>query len=194
MDVLAQLARNTGYSVHVNHKVLTTASNKQDNVELANFGLDGYNSLVIDLSICCNHVGNSTINNGHLNGKMHTNDYLQARATIKNNQYKADYAAVCTTFAPAIVSVAGQIHPEFLRLLWVLAVKQTRNYYALIGAEEEIGSEASTWSRARTFSLTRTLLARQSLMPLPHAYTSPCTVQLHRRVINLPSPFRLHIS
>ena len=47
--------------------------------------------------------------------------------------------------------------------------------------------------------LTRTLLARSlarpSLMPLPHAYASPCTVQLHRRVVNLPSPFhRLNAS
>jgi len=86
---------------------------------------------------------------------MHINDYLQAHATIKNNRYKADYAAVGTAFAPAIVSVAGQIHPEFLRLLWVLADKQTRNYYALIGAEEEIGSEAFTWRRARTFSFNK---------------------------------------
>jgi len=75
---------------------------------------------------------------------MHTKDYLQARATIQNNRYKADYAAVGTAFAPAIVSVAGQIHPEFLRILWVLADKQTRNYYALIGAEEKIGREAFT--------------------------------------------------
>jgi len=76
MVVFAQLARNTGYSVRVNHKVSTTAaaSNKQGEVEPVNFGLDGYNSLVIDVSICCDHVGNSTINNGHLNGKMRTND------------------------------------------------------------------------------------------------------------------------
>ena len=102
MNVLAQLARNTGYSVRFNHKVSTmaAASNKQGDVELVNFGLDGYNSLVIDVSICCDHVGNSTINDGHLNGKMHTNDHLQARATIKNNRYKADYAAVGTAFAP----------------------------------------------------------------------------------------------
>jgi len=53
------------------------------------------------------------------------------------------------------VSVAGQIHPELLRLLWVLADKQTRNYYALIGAEEEIGVEAFTWSRARRFSFNK---------------------------------------
>jgi len=41
INVLAQLARNTGYSVRVNHKVSTTAAarNKQGNVELVNFGL-----------------------------------------------------------------------------------------------------------------------------------------------------------
>jgi len=32
-------------------------------------------------------------------------------------------------------------------------------------------------------------------MPLPHAYTFPCTVQLRRRVVNLASPFhRLNTS
>jgi len=38
MDVLVQLARNTGYSVRVNHNVSTTvvASNKQGDVELVN--------------------------------------------------------------------------------------------------------------------------------------------------------------
>jgi len=51
--------------------------------------------------------------------------------------------------------VSGQIHPEFLCLLWVLADKQTRNYYALIGAEEEMGSEAFPWSRARTLSFNK---------------------------------------
>jgi len=124
---------------------LAAASNKQGDVELLNFGLVGSNNLVIDVSICCNHVGNSTVNNGHFNGKMHTNDYLQARAGVKNRRYRDDYSAVGTAFTPAIVSVAGQIHPEFLRLLWVLADKQTRNYYALIGAEEEIGCEAFMW-------------------------------------------------
>ena len=58
-----------------------------------------------------------------------------------------------TAFAPAIVPVAGQIHSEVLRLLWVLADKQTRNWYALIGAEEEIGSEVFTRNPAHTFSL-----------------------------------------
>jgi len=67
MDILAQLARNTGYSMRVNHKVSTTAaaSNKQGDDELVHFGLDCFNNLVIDVSICCDHIGNSTVNNGH---------------------------------------------------------------------------------------------------------------------------------
>jgi len=98
MDVLTQLASNTGYSVRFNHKVSTTAaaSNKRGDVKLVNFGLDGYHNLFIDVLICCNHVGNGTVNNGHLNVKMHTNDCLHARAGVKNNQNKADYAAILT--------------------------------------------------------------------------------------------------
>jgi len=41
-----------------------------------------------------------------------------------------------------------------------LADKQTRNYYAIIGAEEEIGSETFTWSRARTFSFNKNSIGR----------------------------------
>jgi len=162
MDVLAQLAHNTCYSVRVNHTVKTTAaaSIKQGDVELVNFGLDGSNSLVINVSISCDHIGNSTVNNGYINGKMHTNAWLQARAGDQNRNYKEDYAAVVVTFEPAIVSVAGQIHPEFLRLLMGSTDKQTRNYYALIGAEERIGSEAFTWSRACTFGFNKNSIGK----------------------------------
>jgi len=201
MDVLVELARNTGYSVRVNHKVSTTAaaSNKQGNVKLMNFGLDGSNNLVINVSICCNHICKSTFNNGHLNSKMHTNDYLQAHAGAKNRKYKEDYAAVGTAFAPAIVSVAGQIYLEFFRLLWALADKQTRYYYAQLlrswAQRRRLAARHSRGVEHARLVLTRTLSARPSLMPLPHAYTSPCTVQLRSRVVNLASPFhRLNAS
>ena len=109
---LVLLARNTGYSVRVNHKVSTTAaaSNKQGDVELVNFGLVGSNNFAIDVSICCDdHIGNNIVNNGHLNGEMHTNDYLQARAGAKNRKYKKNYAAVGTTFAPANVKCVSGV-------------------------------------------------------------------------------------
>ena len=94
-----------------------------------------HQDLVIDVSICCDLIGNSTVDNGHLNSTDQTNDYLQQRARVKIRKYSADYVVVGTAFAPAIVSVAGQIHPEFLRLPWVLADKQTHNYYALISTQ-----------------------------------------------------------
>jgi len=66
-----------------------------------------------------------------------------------------DYAAKNISFAPAIQSVAGKIHPEFLRLLWVLADMQTVKYFNLVGDEEDIGNERFKWSWASTFSYNR---------------------------------------
>jgi len=54
---------------------------------------------------------------------MQLNDYLQERAEVQTRKYSADYVVVGMAFAYAIVSVAGQIHPEFLRLVWVSADK-----------------------------------------------------------------------
>ena len=84
-------------------------------------------------------IGSSTQHG--LNGKLQLGDNLDARARIKNNRYKRDYAAKNIAFVPAILSVADKIHPEFLRLLWVLADMQTVKYYDLIGDEEDIGNE-----------------------------------------------------
>ena len=130
---------------------------------------------------------------------MDTHDYLKAQATIKDNQYKADYAAVGTALAVAIVSVAGQIHPEFLRLPWALADKQTRNYYALISAEEEIGSEASTWSRARTFSFNKNFIGKAiayatatRLHLSMHSTTSPSRRQPDQHMHRIVPPLALH--
>ena len=78
-----------------------------------------------------------------LNGKLQLGDYLNARATIKNRRYKRDYAVKNIAFAPAILSVAGKIHPEFLRLVWVLADMQTVKYFNLVGNKEDIGFSSS---------------------------------------------------
>ena len=157
------LVRNSGNkTVRVKYRVSQTAadSRKQGDVEIVGFGLAGFSNFVLDVSVCCDHFGNSQANNGLLYGKMRTNDYLQERAQKKIRKYRDDYAPLSTAFAPAIVSVAGQIHPEFLRLLWVLANTQTYNYYALIGAEDEVGSEAFKWSRARTFSFNKNSIGK----------------------------------
>ena len=53
------------------------------------------------------------------------------------------------------MAVAGNKHPEFLRLLWVLADMQTVKYFNLVGDEEDIRNERFKRSRARTFSYNR---------------------------------------
>jgi len=117
------------------------------------FGIPGYDDLVWDVSLVCDRIGSSTQHG--LNGQLQLGDYLHARARIKINRYRRDYAAKNIAFAPAILSVAGKIHPEFLRLLWVLADMQTVKYFNLVGDDEEIGNERFKWSRASTFSYNR---------------------------------------
>jgi len=155
MNVSAQLARNSGLRVRINRKVATTAadSNKQGDVQAMEFGIPGYDNLVWDVSLVSDRIGSSTQHG--LNGNLQLSDYLNARARIKNNRYKRDYAAKNIAFAPAILSVTGKIHPEFLRLLWVLADMQTVKYFNLVGDEEDIGNEHFKWSQASTFSYNR---------------------------------------
>ena len=74
----------------------------------------------------------------------HSNDVLQARANVKYNKYEDVYGIVHKAFAPAIVGMSGQIHADFLRLLWVLADKQMRSYYESMGKEDKIGTEAAS--------------------------------------------------
>jgi len=64
----------------------------------------------------------------------HSNDVLQARANVKNNKYKDVYRHKAS--APVIVGMSGQIHADFLRLLWVLADTQMRSYYESMGKED----------------------------------------------------------
>jgi len=111
--VSTQLARNSGLRVRINRKVPTTAadSDKQGYVQAMDFGIPGYDNLVWVVSFVSDRIGSSTQHG--LNGKLQLGDYFNARARIKNNRYKCDYAAKNIAFALAILSVAGKIHPEF---------------------------------------------------------------------------------
>jgi len=136
MNVSAQLARKSGLRVRINRKVATTAadSNEQGDVQAMEFGIPGYDDLVWDESLVSDRIS-SSMQHG-LNGKLQLSDYLNAWARIKNNRYKRDYAAKNIAFTPAILFVAGKIHPEFLRLLWVLADMQTVKYFRRRGYQE----------------------------------------------------------
>jgi len=181
MNVSAQLARNSRLRVRINRKVASTAadSNKQGDVQVMEFGFPGYDDLVWDVSLVSDRIGSSTQHG--LNGKLQLGDYLNAWACIKNNRYKCDYTAKNIAFAPATLSVAGKIHPEFLRLLWVLADVQTVKYFNLVGDEEDIGNEPGmNISSGLTHSATigmRLALPLHTLQPyaLIYRYMAPLT-------------------
>jgi len=90
----------------------------------------------------------------------HSNEVLQAPANIKNNKYKDVYGIMHKAFTPAIVGMSGQIHADFLRLLWILADKQIRSYYESMGNEDKIGTEAFRWARAKVFKCNKTSVGR----------------------------------
>jgi len=159
MDVVASLSRDSKIGpVRVNHKVLTTGDGirKQGDVKISNFAISLRDGLVIDVSFVCEFKGSSRAPGGWDNGVPPSNDVLQARANVKNNKYKDVYGIVHKAFAPAIVSMSGQIHADFLRLLWVLADKQMRSYYETMGKEDKIGTEAFRWARAKEFNCNKT--------------------------------------
>jgi len=54
------------------------------------FGIPGYDDLVWNVSLVCDGIGSSTRHG--LNGKLQLGDYLDARARIKINRYRRDYA------------------------------------------------------------------------------------------------------
>jgi len=130
------------------------------------FGIPGYADLVCDVSLVCDGICSSLQHWHGLNDKLQLGDYLNARARSKIRKYRRDCAVKNFAFAPAILSVAGKIHPEFLRLLWVMADMQTVKYFNLVGDEDDIGSERFKWSRASTFNYNRHAIG------LAVAYTS----------------------
>jgi len=92
-----------------------------------------------------------------LNGRLQLGNYFNTRSKIR--RYRRDYAVKNIALAPAILSVAGKIRPEFLRFLWVVADMQTVKCFDVVGDEEDIGSERFKWSRASTFSYNRNAIS-----------------------------------
>jgi len=76
--------------------------------------------------------------------------------------------------------MSGQIHVDFLRLLWVLADKQMRSYYESMGMEDKIGNEAFRWARAKGLNSNKTSVGR--------AIAFGCATRCHLSVHSLAMP------
>jgi hypothetical protein len=63
-------------------------------------------------------------------------------------------------FIPAVLTTAGRIHGEFLRLLWILADRETRKNFDNLGPAGSPSAEAFKWKRAFNFNKNRAIIAR----------------------------------
>ena len=72
--------------------------------------------------------------------------------------------------------MSGQIHADFLRLLWVLA----ELYYESMGNEDKIRSEAFRWARTKVFNYNKTSVGR--------AIAFGCATRCHLSVHSLAMP------
>ena len=63
--------------------------------------------------------------------------------------------------------MSGQIHADFLRILWVLADKQLRSYYENMDKEVKIGNEGFRWARTKGFNSNNQLVGSIPLTAPP---------------------------
>jgi len=65
--------------------------------------------------------------------------------------------------------MSGQIHADFLRLLWVLVDKQLRLYYESMGKEDKIRNEDFRWAFPPP-SPSSFLFSYSFSLPLSHSF------------------------
>ena len=127
---------------------------------------------MIDVSLFHDFTGNSWRDDYRRNGQLRYDDpdlLLHNAANAKVQKYREDYSAsdVNKTFIPAILSTSGRIHGEFLRPLYILAHRQTVNFFDTLG--EEPSNEALPGAALNTSFTTARLSGSHALMPLPYA-------------------------
>jgi hypothetical protein len=110
----------------------------------ANIGGDRH--LVIDIACThelCGNIRTDVTRNGQL-CDSDVNKLLETTARTKAALYREAYANLLGTtyaFLPCVMSTSGQIHGEFLRLLYILAHRRTEKYFAEMG-DHEPGTDA----------------------------------------------------
>ena len=142
-DVVASLSRDFKIGpVRVNHKVSTTGDVLASRVLKSLTSLSLYRmvlSLMFPLCVS-SRVAVVPLGGGITVCAILMTSYRPVPTSSTTNT--RTFMGSCKVFAPAIVGMSGQIHADFLRLLWVLADKQMRSYYESMGKEDKIGNEA----------------------------------------------------
>jgi hypothetical protein len=117
----------------------------------------GSRKLVIDVSITHDRIRSSTANfqlNGTLSHPNTPDAPLNEAAGRKLNKYcKTTCANIHSiSFLPAINSTSARMHGEFLRLLFLLAHRETEAYFAFMGTPAQPDQDQFRFRRAAFYS------------------------------------------
>jgi len=87
---------------------------------------------------------------------------LEDAAKAKNKKFSKTYASssIQKVFIPAVLTTASRIHSEFLRLLWILADRETRKNFENLGPAGSPSAETFKWKRAFNFNKNREIITR----------------------------------
>jgi len=78
--------------------------------------------------------------------------------------------------------MSGQIHADFLRLVWVLADKQLWWYHESMGKEDKIGNEAFRWASfigRRLSSFIELIRRKLDFIPFWYTHTQMYSTHTH---------------
>ncbi len=130
--------------------------------------------LVLDLRIAHDRKGSSADPslNGHLKYPNNLDQSLNDAAADKIRKYRADYnnrPPSAVSFMPAIASMTGRLHSEFVRLLFLQAHRETDRFFAASGVHLAQTQPGGQFTFRRTAFLTK--LQSKVGLALPKAAT-----------------------
>jgi hypothetical protein len=138
VSVLGPLFRTAGHTVRTLHGITARAGQRRGDVEIRIFLRDqaGSRSLVFDLSITHDRYGSSSLplQNGRLTHPQDMDAPLHIAAERKMNSFRQQYPDNQNiSFLPAIVITSTRMHDEFLRLLFLQALRETEAHFTATG-------------------------------------------------------------
>ena len=108
--------------------LMPSCSCRVPNVEISNFPIPLRDGLVIDVSFVCEFKCSSRAPVGwNTVCAILMTSYRPVSMSRTTNTRTSMVSCTYKAFAHAIIGISGQIHVDFLRLLWVLADKQMRS-------------------------------------------------------------------
>ena len=128
---------------------------------LKNVHLGGRRHLIIDVAV--NHeFGGDHLADVSRNGALRDaqpSRILERTARTKVDRYRAGYAALQHAFLPCVISTSGRLHGEFLRLLYIIAHRRTKNWFSR-HSNGEPSEEAFKFRRGQYFWHTRAMIGQ----------------------------------